>query len=184
MQYQSLPGKLFGAQGIAVRVVFALSFSFVISSTTVAQETDSRSPAVASDSGLSAMAVDSVVSEPLKSLSLIERYDLADVVALVRILRKGDLINPASGTFGFVVIEGAAYSAERVKIWKGSTKNSVGFRVFFSHCLSSLEVQKEYLVFARYSVEGILQAVSCDDILTGQTSKEAQLALQAFEPPA
>jgi len=40
------------------------------------------------------------------------------------------------------------------------------------------------LIFAQYSVEGILQAISCEDMLEGPDSEKAQLALQAFVPPA
>lgn len=184
MRYRSFLGRLISAHGLAVPMLFALSFSSVISSSAVAQEPDSVPPVVTSDSESHEMGGDSEVIPPLVPLSLTERYDLANVVTLVRILRKGNLINPASGTHGFIAIEGAAYSAELIKTWKGSVKNPMGFRVFFSHCLSSLEIQKEYLVFAQYSIEGILQAVSCEDMLTGQDSKKAQLALQIFDSPA
>jgi len=170
-----LPGKFKGLQIIALLAFFALSFSPTVLSLDTGAELDSESPSVVSDDK---------ATQPVKRLTLSERFDLANVVTLVKVLRTGNLINPASSVNGFVVIEGAAYSAELIRTWKGSAKNPMGFRVFFSSCVSPLEIQKKYLIFAQYSVEGILQAISCEDMLEGPDSEKAQLALQAFVPPA
>jgi len=175
VHYQLLPNKLIGVQIIAALTLFALSFSPMVLSLDAVAELGSESPLVVADDE---------ANQPVKRLTLSERFDLANVVTLVRVLRTGNLINPASSVDGFVVIEGAAYSAELIRTWKGTAKNPMGFRVFFSSCLSRLEIQKKYLVFAQYSVEGILQAISCEDILEGQDSEKAQLALQAFVSPA
>jgi len=175
VHYQSSPRKLRGVQIIAALTLLALSFSSVVLSEGAVAKLGSESPSVVADDE---------VSQPVAALTLSERYDLANVVTLVRVLRAGNLINSASSANGFVVVEGAAYSAELIKVWKGSVKNPMGFRVFFSSCLSPLEIQKQYLVFAQYSIEGILQAVSCEDMLGGEDSEKAQLALQAFVPPA
>jgi len=175
VHYQSLPSKFIGFQMLALLALFTLSFSPVVLSLDTDVALGSEPPSVVGDGE---------VSQSVKQLTLSERYDLASVVTLVRVLRTGNLINPASSVGGFVVIEGAAYSAELIKTWKGSAKNPMGFRVFFSSCVSPLEIQKKYLIFAQYSVEGILQAISCEDMLEGPDSEKAQLALQAFVPPA
>jgi len=175
VHFQSLPSKLTGVQIIAALTLFALGFSSVVSSENAEAKLASGSPSAVADDK---------VNQSAARLTLSERYDLANVVTLVRVLRAGNLINPASSANGSVVVEGAAYSAELIRIWKGSVNNPVGFRVFFSNCLAPLEIQQQYLVFAQYSIEGILQAVSCEDMLAGEDSEKAQLALQAFVPPA
>jgi hypothetical protein len=113
-------------------------------------------------------------------LAIAERYQSADVVALVEIDQIRNLVVTANSFGGAIAVNGQAYVSRVVTHWKSAQDASLIFHSYFSRCAKSLKPHKQYLVFLDLKYRDVLHLRSCDRaIFTEGVSEETLRGITA-----
>ncbi len=109
--------------------------------------------------------------------NLQQRFDDADMVAVVKVNYISELVNPAMSVQGLVAVEGYRYTARLMRSWKGLEQQNFKFSVKLSACTKRLKAKQEYLVFGNATRYKKFQASSCEDMVPLEEAEELMVGL-------
>ncbi|BFM15075.1 hypothetical protein R50073_12580 [Maricurvus nonylphenolicus] len=110
-----------------------------------------------------------------------ERYQAADVVALVKIVHVRGLVNTAMSMPGMMAVEAYNYHAAVTHNWKGTRDNAtVAFMVSLSDCTQRLQEEQEYVVLSQANKQDQQQSYSCDSLVPKERAESLMANLDAL----
>ncbi len=111
---------------------------------------------------------------------LLQRYQEADTVALVKIKYVSGLVNRAMSMPGMMAVEAFSYHAEVSRNWKGAGNRMISFQVSLADCPQRLQEDEEYVILSHTNKQDEQQSFSCDNLVPKSSAEQMMAGLDTI----
>ncbi len=111
---------------------------------------------------------------------LLQRYQEADTVALVKIKYVSGLVNRAMSMPGMMAVEAFSYHAEVSRNWKGAGNRMISFQVSLADCTQRLQEDEEYVILSHANKQDEQQSFSCDNLVPKSSAEQMMAGLDSI----